>query len=136
MLTVPTYLDRSQVHGIGLFSEAVIDSGQTVWEFCSLVDLQFSPRAWQNLRHKLSGHSFRNLVTLSYKQKGDIYICLDNGQFMNHCHSHPNVAQAQEGDRMYALRAIEAGEELICDYFAYSDSDDIHCRNLSRSANL
>lgn len=131
MLTVPTYIDRSAVHGIGLFSKEPIGPGQIVWEFNPLIDLKFSPETWENMRRSLSPHSFRNLVTYSYKQQGSLFVCLDNAQFMNHCHTAPNVAQDQDQDRMFAARPIAAGEELFCDYLAYSDTDDVHSRNLS-----
>lgn len=130
MLTVPTYLDRSVMHGIGLFSKNVIGAGQTVWEFSPLIDLKFSLAEWHELRRNLSPHSFCNLVNYSYKEKGCLFICLDNAQFMNHSQQEPNVIQDLDQDRMYSAREIAPGEELFCDYFAYSDSDDIHVRNL------
>ena len=33
MMLVPTYLDRSPIHGIGIFASAFIAKGTRVWEF-------------------------------------------------------------------------------------------------------
>ncbi len=130
MLTVRTYLDRSPVHGIGLFATEEIAAGALVWEFNPLIDLKFTPAQWRELRATLAPPSFANLVQYSYKEKGDIYLCLDNAQFMNHSRGGANVVQDRGCDRMLAGRRIESREELLCNYFAYSDPDDYHLQRM------
>ena len=41
MLNIKTYLDRSLIHGIGLFTNQEIMAGSIVWEFNPAVDLVY-----------------------------------------------------------------------------------------------
>jgi len=130
MLSVPTYLDRSPVHGIGLFASQKIMAGSLVWEFNPAVDLVYSLVQWDLLKESIAAPSFRNLLRLSYKEAGNIYICMDNAQFMNHSETRANVVHGVSKNMMYAVRNIDNGEELLCNYFSYSDPDDFHVRNI------
>ena len=134
MLRVNTYLDRSPVHGIGLFAGQKIIAGSMVWEFNPAVDLVYSLAQWDALKASISASSFKNLIRLSYKETGVIYICMDNAQFMNHSEINPNIVQGESKNRMYALRDIDKGEELLCDYLSYSDPDDYHIKNIAKDA--
>ena len=135
MLNVKTYLDRSLIHGIGLFASQDIKAGTLVWEFNHAIDLAYSPEQWDSLRANTSSQSFRNLLQLSYKEDGYIYICMDNAQFMNHSESRNNVTHyGTSKSRMYALRDIPIGEELLCNYNSYSDQDDYHVRKLIKNS--
>ena len=134
MLTVPTYLDRSSLHGIGIFSSSFLTEGMLVWEYHSRVDLTFKPDQWIDLGRGLSPCSFDNLRFHSYKEKGCLVLCLDNARFMNHSGSKANVRQDNEKDRMFASRDVEPGEELLCNYFEYSDCDDFHVLNFAKQS--
>ena len=132
MLNVATYLDRSAVHGIGLFAGEVIEAGTVVWEYNPAVDLVYTLAQWEELRAAISAASFANMRRLSFKENGRIYFCLDNAQFMNHSEACDNVGHNTALDRMAALRKISRGEELLCNYLSYSDPDDYHIRNMGR----
>jgi hypothetical protein len=45
---------------------------------------------------------------------------------MNHCAVDFNVENHQEVNQMLARHDIKKGEELLCNYFQYSDHDDEH----------
>ncbi len=124
MLKVKTYLDRSTLHGIGLFAGQQIKTTQEVWVFQPLVDLVLEPRQWQAMEAELAAHSFNQVRQLAYKEDGRFFLCIDNAQFMNHCSTTYNVANLKEGNTMVALRDIEEGEELLCNYFEFCDHDD------------
>ena len=126
MLKVKTYLNLSRIHGIGIFAEEDIPMGTVIWEFNPNVDLIYTPEQWSNLAANLAEPSFAALKRYSYKEKGNYFICLDNAQFMNHCAAAHNVENLEEGNRMLARCDIKKGEELLCNYFQYSDSDDTH----------
>ena len=130
MLTVPTYLDRSPLHGIGLFASGFLPMGTVVWEFNSLTDLRYSPDQWLELEVMLSPCSFKNLRSHSYKEKGFIFLCMDNSRFMNHSLEVANVCQDSVHDRMLVTRDVDKGEELLCNYLEYSDRDDFHVMKL------
>lgn len=125
-MTVKTYLDRSRIHGIGLFADQCIPKGTAVWIFNGLVDLVFDESNWERLKEELSPMSFQTITRYSYKEKGCYTLCLDNAQFMNHSATEDNVMQDRSANVMLAKKDIEQGEELLCDYFSYSDGDDHH----------
>ncbi len=131
MLTVKTNLAQSSVHGIGLFADQFISSGEVVWQFHPGVDLVYEETAWRDLLAGISPASGRAIKNYSYKEKGLFYLCVDNGQFMNHSQDEKlvNIFQEPGNDVMRALRDIKRGEELFCNYHHYSDFDDMHrCR--------
>lgn len=130
MLIVKTYLDRSGTHGIGLFAGQFIRQGTTVWEFNEFVDFKFDEPSWYRMRENLSHMSFEAIANFSYKEKGSYILCVDNAQFMNHSTTGDNILQNHDTDTMAAKRDIAQGEELLCDYFAYSDHDDHHIMKL------
>lgn len=132
MLLIKTYLDRSSLHGIGLFANENLKAGALVWEFNSLVDLKFTLKDWLSFKKKISLQSYKNLLQLSYKEDDFIYICIDNAQFMNHSLTCCNIGhQGVLKNMMYAIRDILKGEELLCNYHAYSDPDDYHAKFLN-----
>jgi len=130
MLNVKTYLDRSLTHGIGLFANQEIISGSMVWEFNQAVDLVYSLDQWDTLKASIAAQSFVNLIRLSYKEEGLIYLSMDNAQFMNHSKIHDNVVHGPSKSKMHAIRNIDIGEELLCNYLSHIDPDDFHARNI------
>jgi len=126
MLKVRTYLDVSAVHGIGVYADEEVPKGAVIWEFNPHVDLVYTPEEWRSLATSISAQSLAALKRYSYKENGNYYLCLDNAQFMNHGASLFNVENCRDANRMLARRDIRKGEELLCNYFEYSDSDDEH----------
>jgi len=126
MLKVKTFLDVSAIHGIGIFADENIVKGSVIWEFNPYVDLVYTPEQWCTLAANISIQSFAALRHYSYKEKGNYYVCLDNAQFMNHCAVDFNVENQQDANQMLARHDIKKGEELLCNYFQYSDHDDEH----------
>jgi len=130
MLNIKSYLDRSLIHGIGLFTNQEIMAGSIVWEFNPAVDLVYSLDQWDTLKASIAAQSFVNLIRLSYKEEGLIYLCTDNAKFMNHSKIHDNVFHGPSKRKMHAIRNTDIGEELLCNYLSYSDPDDFHVRNI------
>lgn len=130
MLRIKTYLDKSPLHGIGIFAGEDVAAGTVIWEFNPLVDLEFSPAKWAVMRRELCPPSFREVEKYSYKEKGRIIVCLDNAQFMNHDGTDYNVRNSAGGNNMIAGRSIAAGEELVCNYFEYCDKDDANLEKI------
>ncbi len=126
MLKVKTFLDVSAIHGIGIFADENIVKGSVIWEFNPYVDLVYTPEQWSTLAANISIQSFAALRRYSYKEKGNYYVCFDNAQFMNHCAVDFNVENHHEANQMLARHDIKKGEELLCNYFQYSDHDDEH----------
>jgi len=130
MLKVHTYLDRSTTHGIGIFAADDIPAGALVWEYNPRVDLTYSPDEWQSLKAAVAPASFTALERYSYKENDRYHLCIDNAQFMNHSDSNYNVVNTAH-NTMLARCDIRRGEELLCNYFQYSDADDVHAEKLA-----
>ena len=126
MLKVATYLDKSTINGIGVFAAEPVKKGQTVWEFNPAVDFVFTARQWKKKLASVTPHACEALRRYSYKSNNKFYLCNDNSQFMNHSKSLNNIINNNTDDSMSATRNIGLGEELLCDYFEYSDEDDYH----------
>ena len=136
MLKINTYLDRSNLSGVGLFAAEDIQRGRIVWEFNPAVDLVFTAEQWETLLSGVAAPARDTLRRYSYKSNNLLYLCTDNAQFMNHCDETKNVGNNASDDTMYALRDINAGEELLCDYFEFSDADDYHLSRIPPPGSL
>ena len=134
MLKVKTYLDVSPVHGIGVYAGEDIPEGEVVWEFNPYVDLVYTPEQWSAIEARVSCHSMEAMRRYSYKEGGRYYLCLDNAQFMNHSQEDYNIINKKD-NTMLAWKDIKRGNELLCNYFEYSDPDDVHLQYLTKENN-
>lgn len=120
MLTVRTYLGPSAINGIGLFAAEPISAGSVVWIRHKL-DIAISDADLADLPapalHQVAHHTYRDIVT------GERILCGDNARFMNHSDD-PNTGQLNP-DVEIALRDIEVGEELTCNYRTF-DADSVN----------
>ncbi|MCC7374991.1 MAG: SET domain-containing protein [Verrucomicrobiales bacterium] len=122
MMLVPVRADRSAIHGLGLFATAAIPRGTPVWRFQPGFDRTFSPvdfaalpdRAQEHLRH----YGYLDVATGHWFLGGDLSI------FMNHGPVPNTGASTVLGSAIMtsALRDIQEGEELTCDYRAFDAS--------------
>ncbi len=112
MLLVKTYLDRSTIHGIGVFAAVAIPRGTAVARYVAGIDSCFDrslvdtlPQDWRAfLAHY--GYSLPGAPDL-------IYCSLDHARFINHSNT-PNLDDT--GPVTCAACDIDAGEELTTDY--------------------
>lgn len=116
MLLVRTRLGQSLIHGIGLFADEPIPKDTIIWRFHPRIDIRMSE---EEIR-ELSPASQDQMRRYSYREKhsGLYVLCGDDARFFNHTAS-PNCIDLYDGvsgDVTIALRDIEAGEELTCDY--------------------
>lgn len=126
MLRIATYLDKSSINGIGVFAAEPVRKGCTVWDFNPAVDFVFTARQWKKKLVSVTPHAREALRRYSYKSNNKFYLCNDNSQFMNHSNTLNNIINNNADDSMSAARNIALGEELLCNYFEYSDEDDYH----------
>jgi hypothetical protein len=114
MLLVPTYIDKSPIHGVGVFAAAPIAKGTETWRFVPGFDVvyteteiaAFPALAQDYLRH----------YTYFDPVRGARVLCGDNARFMNHDDRHNTAAPAVAEQSDFALRDIAAGEEITCNY--------------------
>ncbi len=112
MLVVRTYLEKSPIHGFGVFSKDPISKGTLVWEFHDKLDIKFSPEEYENLpacvREELEVHMYEP------EAGGPLFYEATMGKYMNH--SRDANVDFSKVDFGVATRDIAVGEELTCDY--------------------
>ncbi len=122
MMLVPTYLDKSPIHGIGIFARDFIPKGTRVWQFTPDFDQVFSEEALAALPEVQR----EPILFYGYIEPGieGTVLCCDNARHFNFAED-PNCGS---GDHVflgyistYALRDIAAGEEMT--YAVEEDAD-------------
>lgn len=116
MLKVRTFLDKSGIHGLGVFTEEPIKKGAVIAEFVEGIDRRFTPE--QVLR--LPKDALDYLGHYSYGMNGRIVFPGDNDRFSNHS-ANPNTKTLPDSS-IIALRDIKRGEELTCSYDDFDDT--------------
>ena len=116
MLLVKTRLEKSRIHGIGLFADELIREGTVVWRFHPVIDIRLTAEQIA----ELSGPCQEQTRRYTYREKhtGLYVLCGDDARFFNHS-AEPNCIDIFKGDHedlTVALRDIRKGEELTCDY--------------------
>ncbi|MCI5157500.1 MAG: SET domain-containing protein-lysine N-methyltransferase, partial [Candidatus Electrothrix sp. AUS1_2] len=87
MLLVKTYLDKSPIHGVGVFAGEFIPKGTLVWKFDPLIDIVLTSEQTSSLPPVAK--EFIEFVGISYPFGEDTYcLSLDNAQYMNHSLEH------------------------------------------------
>lgn len=110
MLKVRTYLDKSNIHGIGLFAAEDIPKGTITWEFYPDVDIVLEEFAFGAVEFEfVTKYAFQD------KQLGKWILSADDDRFTNHS-DNPNTGPLPDG-RMVALRDIKKGEEITSKYY-------------------
>lgn len=123
MLLVKTYLDKSAIHGVGLYAADPIPRGTVVWRLDPRIDVQLTPDQIETLaapaREQVRKYTYRDRVLRAY------VLCGDDARFFNHS-GNPNCLDLPDarGGTTVAARDIEAGEELTCDYAAFDADHD------------
>lgn len=112
MIIVPTYLEKSPVHGFGVFAKELIKKGTKVWEFNPIFDVRFTDAEFERLPPSVKTEIEHHLY--QPEQGGVLYYESTMGRYMNHSRE-PNVDFSDVGVG-WATRDIKPGEELTCDY--------------------
>jgi SET domain-containing protein len=116
MLLVRTRIDRSPIHGLGLFAVEPIARGTPVWRFTPGFDLELPPSRLD----QVSPEQREQLLHYGYidPRLGAFILCCDGARFINHSDT-PNIAPDFSQDRHgidIAVRDIATGEEITADY--------------------
>jgi len=121
----------SSIHGLGVYATTAIPEGTRIIEYIGeLVDKEESERrAWKQME-KAEREGAVYIFTLSKRWDIDGNVPWNTARLINHS-CDPNCEAWIEGRRifLYALRDIEAGEELGFDYgFDVENYEDHPCR--------
>jgi SET domain-containing protein len=120
MLLVRTRLGPSLIAGTGLFAAEPIKAGTATWRFLAGFDQLFTAQQLLDLP-QIARESVETYTYL-HDASGLYIYCLDNARFMNHADD-PNTAGVHAANAIegydIAIRDIEEGEELTCDYRSF-----------------
>jgi hypothetical protein len=109
MLLVKTYVDRSPIHGLGVFAAETIRKGAKIWRFVEGFDRAYSPKEFARLPK--AARDF--LKDYGYRVDGEILFTVDNDHYINHSDK-PNTYL--KSGYAIAARNIRKGEEITNDY--------------------
>jgi len=111
-MLVKTYLDKSKIHGIGLFAAEFIPNGKLVWKFVSGFDFVMTKKEVAKLPEVARSW----VLTYGYynKEEGGYVICADDARFFNHSDNSNTDNTKMIGT--IASKDIKKGEEITCNY--------------------
>lgn len=109
MLLVKTYLDKSPIHGLGVFAGELIRKDTKIWRFAEGFDRAYSLKQFAKLPKPAKDY----IKLYGYRVENEILFTVDHDRHTNHSDD-PNT-YLRNG---YALARwdIPKGEEITNDY--------------------
>lgn len=109
MLLVKTYVDKSSIHGLGVFAAEFIPKGTKIWRYVEGFD-----RCWTLKQFRKLPKPARDfLKDYGYRVDGEIIFTVDNDHYINHSDK-PNTYL--HNGYAIAARNIRKGQEITNDY--------------------
>lgn len=117
MLRVKTYIDKSNVHGMGLYAAEFIPKGTVTWQYDPDFDVGFDPEEVASLPELQKAY----ILYYAYLDKdiNRLILCADSQRFINHS-KNTNIESTPRQD--VASRDIQKGEEFLCNYNLFDDT--------------
>src|SRR3978361_740375 len=115
MFIVPTFVDKSAIHGVGVFASSDIAAGQVVWRYQAALDQTVSEESLAQADPEclafLEMYAYRSIDL-----GGRMGLPGDHARFLTHSNT-PNTVEALFVST--SQRFIKKGEEITCDYRAF-----------------
>jgi hypothetical protein len=109
MLLVKTYLDKSAIHGLGLFAGEFIAKGKKIWRFVEGYDRVYSPKQFAKLPK-----AAKDFIRFhGYRVDGEILLTVDHDRHINHSE---DANTFWRNGYSIARRDIAKGAEITNDY--------------------
>ena len=102
MFLIDTYLDKSKIHGIGVFSKENITKGKKIKEVKPEFEIRFNKTNLPRMPLALAN-----------------FIGIDNEKYLNHSN---NPTVDEDG---IALKNIKIGDEITIDYRDFDDNIEL-----------
>jgi SET domain-containing protein len=115
MFLIDTYLDKSKIHGVGVFSKENVNKGEQIKEERPEFEIEFNKNKLPSMPLALA----KLIDTHAYERKigsGILVLGIDNEKYLNHS-DNPSV-----NDEGIALKNIKIGDEITIDYRDFDDS--------------
>ncbi len=114
MILIKYFLDKSDVHGIGLFARENIKKGTIIYVPNDLLDIKLSKEEFK----KLSVFDQKIIKHYGFLNSGVWHLAFDDIRFLNHSFN-SNVTEV--GGKLIAKYDIAVGEELLQDYREFEE---------------
>ena len=115
MLLIKTYLDKSAIHGLGVFAGQFIRKGTKIWRYVEGFDRAYSPKQFARLPKPA-----RDYIRFhGYRVDGEILLTVDHDRHMNHA-DEPNTYL--KAGYAIARGNIRKGEEITNNYREFDAS--------------
>ncbi len=129
MIHIKYKLNKSKIHGIGLFTEEDLKKGQLVYTASPLLDVNISREQFDSLDEKEK----REIRCWGFWDKPNNvwHSDFDNTKFVNHSFN-PTLTQNPKYKDAYlvATRDVKAGEELTQNYLEFESKEDLRRRGI------
>ena len=115
MLLIDTYLDKSTIHGVGVFAKENVKKGEKIKEVRPEFEFEFN----QNNLPKMPLALARLIDTHAYEREPGskiLVLGIDNEKYLNHS-TEPSV-----DDDGIALKNINIGDEITINYNDFDGS--------------
>jgi SET domain-containing protein len=122
MMTIPTFVSESKIHGMGIFSAVDIKKDTIVWQFNPIVDQKFSDNEFLEMCDHMSYENEQKIRSWSYFEGNTWILCGDGAKFFNHSDT-PNCKDEIGSPQTVACRDIKAGEEFTANYKDLDEHD-------------
>jgi hypothetical protein len=117
MILIDYIIKPSQLGGLGIFSNQLVNVGQIVWKNNSDSEMIISAEKFDVCSEYLKS-IFRRY---GYKTKGrdEWRLPLDDSRFFNHS-LNPSIVENENGDYI-SISQINVGDEVTCNYKEFDD---------------
>ena len=113
MFLIDTYLGKSKIHGVGVFSKQNVKKGRKIKEVRPEFEIRFNktnlPRMPLALANFIQTHAHE-------EDENEYCLGIDNEKYLNHS-DNPTV-----DEKGYALKNIKIGDEITIDYNNFDDN--------------
>jgi SET domain-containing protein len=130
MIHISYKLKASELHGVGLFANEDIKSGQLIYTASPLLDLNITQDQFDSLDKKEQDEI---LWWGFFDQPSQMWhVDFDVSKFINHSYD-ATVTQDEQHDEAYlvAARDITVGEELTQNYLEFESEEDLRRRGIT-----
>lgn len=130
MIHIKYKLDKSSLHGIGLFADQGIKQGELIYTASPNLDTNITQEEFDSLEEKEKSEVLWWGFFDEPSQRW--HIDFDVSKFINHSDD-ANVTQDKNHDEAYlvAKRDINQGEELTQNYLEFENLDDLKRRGIT-----
>lgn len=123
MILIKTRLDKTQRGDLGLYAAEDVPKGTEVWKMDSFFDVTLE----NSFVESMTDEARMYVKKYSYLTPKGVWIMhIDDARFLNHSDD-PNLVDYEQ--TTVALRDIQAGEELTCDYYSFDLHADKKLKN-------